>query len=156
MTSLLEISNLVRKVDVGNGQEIEVSGVSGEGLIDLMSRFPEIAKAMSGVQIDRDAFIKKAPDAVGAIIAAGIGKPGVKEEEAAARKLGLGIQVDLIDAILQATFPKGVGPFVEKLKEMGILQEEADKPEQQSVSDPQVQSSPDSSSSSSSTGTPNP
>jgi hypothetical protein len=33
----------------------------------------------------------------------------------------LGEQLDLIEEIMRLTFPRGVGPFVEKLKGLGLL-----------------------------------
>lgn len=153
MTSLTELANVPKKVKIGNA-EIEVRGVSGEDLIDLMQRFPDLGKVMAGVETDRAAFLKKAPEAVAAIIAIGTSNGGKPDEEKAARNLGLGVQVELLDAILAQTFPNGVGPFVAKLQEMGIIgKADSPQPEESTARPP---SSPKPSSSSSQTDTPTP
>jgi hypothetical protein len=120
MASLLEIANVARTVNV-QGVEVSVFGISGTGIATLMARFPEVGKMMSGVEPDRQALIKMAPKALNAFIAAGTGGIGDEKAEEIAGNLGVGDQLDLIDEILRLTFPRGIGPFVEKLKGLGLL-----------------------------------
>ena len=120
MASLLEIADVARTVPI-RGKEVEVYGVSGEGLANLMVRFPEVGKMLSGANVDTEGMMKLAPAALAAFIAAGCGKPGDEKMEDVARKLGVAEQLDLVDEILRLTFPRGVGPFVLKLRELGVL-----------------------------------
>jgi hypothetical protein len=120
MASLLEIANVARTIPV-RGVDIDVFGISGTGIATLMARFPEVGKLMSGVEPDRDALMKLAPKALCAFIAAGTGKPNDEKAEEIAGNLGVGEQLDLIEEIMRLTFPRGVGPFVEKLKGLGLL-----------------------------------
>jgi hypothetical protein len=120
MASLLEVANVARSVTV-RGVDVSVVGLSGTEIATLMARFPEVGKLMSGVEPDRKSLMKMAPVALNAFIAAGTGKAGDKATEDFAGTLGVGEQLDLIDEILRLTFPRGIGPFVEKLKGLGLL-----------------------------------
>jgi hypothetical protein len=122
MVGLVDIAPAVEKVDCGGARPIECYGVSARGVASLLGRFPELRKMMSGGEVGADDLMKMAPDAISAIIAAGVGKPGDPETEESADRLPIDTQIDLIAAILRLTMPKGVGPFVEKLASaMGSL-----------------------------------
>lgn len=125
MVGLVEIAAVTEKVTLA-GAEVEVPGVSAAGIASLLSRFPALRKMMSGVEVAAEDMLAAGPDALAAILAAGTGAPGDAEAEAAAAKLSLGDQADLLAAILRVTLPGGVGPFVEKLEGLGLLLD--DKP----------------------------
>jgi hypothetical protein len=118
---------MVGLIDIAPATEevagVKVYGVSARGIAHLLNRFPEIQKLMAGVKLDLgvDDIIKLAPDAVSAIIAAGIGKPGDPQTEEEVDRLSLEMQLDFIEAILRLTMPRGVGPFVEKLSSLGNI-----------------------------------
>lgn len=125
MVGLVDIAPAVETIDCG-GASVEVYGVSARGVAHLLGRFPELRKMMSGVELKADELMAIAPDAVAAVIAAGVGKPGDKATEAIADRLPLEVQIDLLAAVLRLTMPKGVGPFVEKIAgAMGSLNVEA-------------------------------
>jgi hypothetical protein len=115
MVGLADIAPATAKVDCGGERPVEVRGVSIRGASNLMERFPELQKFFRGMAVSPDELIKIAPDAVAAIIAAGVGKPDDMETEAVADVLPLDAQIDLLEAILRLTMPRGVGPFAEKL-----------------------------------------
>jgi hypothetical protein len=46
--------------------------------------------------------------------------PGDSQAEAAAGRLGLDEQAELLAAIMTLTMPQGIGPFVDKLSRMGL------------------------------------
>lgn len=133
MATLLEIADVPRTVPV-RGKEVEVFGVSARGLAAIMLRFPEIGKLMSGKEPDAGEITNMAPEAIAAFIAAGCGMPGNKDAETLAGNLGVAEQLDLIEEIVRLTFPRGIGPFVEKLEALGLRAQ---------VAAPQPQTSPD-------------
>lgn len=120
MASLLEIAAVPRTVPI-RGKDVEVHGISGEGIAALMIEFPEFGKLFSGAIADSKAMMKMAAPALAAFIAAGTGLPGDKAAMEIARKLGVGEQLDLVDEILRLTIPRGIGPFVEKLQALGVM-----------------------------------
>lgn len=120
MVGLVDIAPAAKKVDCG-GVSVEVYGVSVRGIASLLSRFPELRKLMTGAEVDPQTLVSMAPDAVASIIAAGVGKPGDQETEAIADRMPVGMQTDLLTAILSLTMPRGLGPFVEKLATLGDI-----------------------------------
>jgi hypothetical protein len=117
MASLLDITNTARTVPI-QGQDVAVYGLSGEAIAALMVRFPEIGKALAAggsSALSREALGKMAPELIGAILAAGTGHVGERNHEEAARRLAVGDQAELFDEVLRLTFPRGLGPLLEKL-----------------------------------------
>lgn len=114
MVGLVDIAELNEKVQV-RGKDIDVFGVSAQGLVYLISKYPQVADAINGGEVKAEALMKLGGDVVGAIIAAGTGAPGDAQSEEVARKLPLSDQAALIASILRLTLPDGIDPFVEKL-----------------------------------------
>ncbi|RUW73686.1 hypothetical protein, partial [Mesorhizobium sp. M2A.F.Ca.ET.067.02.1.1] len=100
MVGLLDIAPLTEKVSVG-GKSLVVYGVSASGLVSLIARFPEIRMLMNGKEVDVGSLMTIGGDAIAAIIAAGIGLPGDEKQEAAAARLPLEIQADILAAIIK-------------------------------------------------------
>lgn len=125
MVGLLDIGETTTLVEI-RGQQLGISGIPLEGLVALLSRFPDLRKILDrrASEIDPEEMLKLAPEIVAAVIAAGIDegeaadpkneKLRAKREKVAA-SLGVGEQLTVISAIFKATFPQGVGPFVEGL-----------------------------------------
>ncbi len=122
MAGLVDIAAITEKVTVA-GTAIEVPGVSAAGVASLLARFPELRKLMTGISVAAEDLLKVGPAALAAILAAGTGAPGDEAAEAAATRLPLGDQADLLAAILRVTLPGGIDPFVEKLAGLGLLVE---------------------------------
>jgi hypothetical protein len=114
MVGLIDIAPCTETIAV-QGSAVEVRGVSAKGLALLLSRFPELRKLMTGLEVESDQLIALGGEAVAAIIAAGCGYPGDEKAEAIAASLSLDSQADFLAATLRLTLPKGVGPFVAKL-----------------------------------------
>lgn len=112
--SLLDIRRKTVKVKIDDDQEVEVVGLSFETISRLLERFPVLFDALSGKLAFGD-LAKKAPEAIAAVIAAGVDKLGDNDHEKAALALGLGIQFELCQGIGTATFPKGVRPLLDTL-----------------------------------------
>jgi hypothetical protein len=80
------------------------------------------------VSINAGTVMKSAPNAVASIIAAATGKPDKpKEEFEAAVKIAgtltIGEQADVLKAIWDITFPRGVGSFKGALAALGVSAE---------------------------------
>jgi hypothetical protein len=120
MVGLIDIAPVTETVAV-QGTPVTVHGVSASGLGFLLSRFPDLRKLMTGMEVDARQLLATGGEAVAAIIAAGCGYPGDDKAEAVAAKLSLDTQADFLAAILRLTLPKGVGPFVAKLTALGAI-----------------------------------
>lgn len=121
MVGLLDIAPAVASVTV-QGKKFPVHGVSIAGIVSLLTRFPELKQMMSGRGgVDASRLIAAGGSLAGAVIAAGLGYPGIEDQEEAATRLPIGDQVDLLEAIIKVTLPNGVAPFVEKLTALGVL-----------------------------------
>lgn len=125
MVGLIDIAPSVETVPV-QGASVQVHGVSASGLALLLSRFPDLRKLMTGMEVDTAQLLAVSGEAVAAIIAAGCGYPGDEKAEAVAAKLSLDSQADFLTAILRLTLPRGIGPFVNKLTALsGLLDVDA-------------------------------
>jgi hypothetical protein len=120
MASLLDVAAVPRTVEV-NGINLPVYGVSAHGVASLMARFPAFGKFMSGTNPSSDELMKVGPEALAAFIAAGTGGLNDSKQEEIAATLGVGTQLEVVDMILKLTFPRGVGPFVQKLRDLGVM-----------------------------------
>lgn len=120
MAGLLDIGPLTR-IETVRGKDVEVKGVSGEELFHLLDSFPELRKLFSGggATLKPEQLVKQVPVAVAAIIAAATGTPGDKKAMEVARTLSVGEQAQLIVAIWDLTFPKGVQSFIAALEGLG-------------------------------------
>lgn len=138
MVGLLDIGPLTRPATV-RGVIVSVSGIGASGLFELMDQFPEIRKLFSnsGKVPDVQLIISYAPGAIATIIAYVCGYRKVKVTElgtstssaaneeydnalAAASRLTLGEQTEIISTAWDLTFPKGVVSFFEALEAMGV------------------------------------
>lgn len=141
MSTLLELVNVTRTVKVGE-LEIEIHGISAEGFINLLTKYPVLMKAMSGGTPDTAEIMKVAPEAVAAFIAAGCGYTNDAKAIKVAASLGVNAQLDLASEIIKATFPSGVGPFVARLEGLGLLvQGQAAKVQSPNSDEPAMNSS---------------
>lgn len=102
-------------------KSLPIPGLTFGHIRDLTARFPALGDLLKGKTVAASAIMDSVPDAVPAIIATGFGFHNDKEQEALAAKYNVGIQVDMIDAIVKATEPSGDGVLSKKLK--GLLDE---------------------------------
>jgi hypothetical protein len=127
MTSLVDAGRVIRTVSIG-GKDVTVEGVSLDGVVLLLDRFPEFKELITPkrgeinpTEFSLEGLIRLSPRIMGAVIAAGLGRPGNGEEEEVAKSLPIGLQIKLIKEIMDVTFPGGLGPFVDDLRSMGLL-----------------------------------
>jgi hypothetical protein len=118
MVGLLDLAPVAEKVTIGDAY-IDVPGISATGIALLLLRFPQLgALAIDEETLKSGNLLALGEEIVGAIGAAGCGYPNNREAEAKFAALGVGVQVDILDAIIRMTMPEGFGPFVEKLKKL--------------------------------------
>lgn len=122
MATLLDIANAGKEVETGGGVKITCYGISAQKLAALLQRFPALMAMFAG-KGDSEALYAGGSDLLAAFIAAGAtsNMEVDGEMEEAARRLVLQDQLDLATAILGLTFPRGVGPFVKGLEQIGAL-----------------------------------
>jgi len=118
MPGLLDIAPSSEIVTI-RGAAVEVTGVSAQGFAELLGRFPELRKLMTGMEVNPDALFAVAGAAVAPIIAAGTGSPGDDAAEAVAARLSVDEQAELLEAVFRQTFPRGIGPFAKRLAALG-------------------------------------
>ncbi len=146
MTSLVDIAK--RQVTVSiQGMDIPVQGISAEGLVHLMDRFPKFRTLIFPAEMapgaaeadtsvlpkggrrsgavraptelsDAPSLMSMFPEALPAILAAGTGHLGERDHEEAARRLGAADQIDLLDKIVELTMPNGIVAFLARLTEL--------------------------------------
>ena len=100
---------------------MSVGGIGLSAIAQLLARFPNFRKMMSGQETDLASVVSGGDDFVAALIAAGTGEAGDPEAEKIASALSIDEQISLLEPILRLTLPEGVGPFVEKLNRLGAV-----------------------------------
>lgn len=119
MVGLLDIGESRATVEC-RGKEIEVRGITADGLVHLLKTFPELQKAFGGVMLDSselNSLVSRFGYTVGEIIAMGCGKQGDSEYIGFAMAgLSLGEQTDFVEKIFTLTFPKGPKSFLDALR----------------------------------------
>lgn len=117
MVSLTDIAPSFRTVKVGK-DDVTVYGISAEGVAYLLTHYPELIQIIGGaVSITPDLLAKTAPKAIASLIAVGCGclGDGMPKAEQNAARLSVETQLDFLEAIIDATVPGGIAPFVERL-----------------------------------------
>lgn len=117
MAGLLDIAPPVERVKIGS-DEVEVPGLSGLAIANLLARFPDVIKLIDEGSLSVDRAMEMGGEIVAAIIAAGCGYPNNKDAEVLAGQYSLAYQVEFLEAIKRATFPNGFGPFVAKFAKL--------------------------------------
>jgi hypothetical protein len=117
MPSLVDIAPSIATCKV-RGVDIEVPGVSAQGLAYLFMRFEDLRKLFGGrgEDIKPETMMAQTPEIIGAFIAAGLGRFGDAKEEAIAQKLSAGDTLPLLEMIWKETFPRGYQDFIKALE----------------------------------------
>ena len=123
MVSLVDIGPSVGTVEL-RGQRVQVNGLTAEHIVGILISFPEVRKVLAQKEADLGMLISQFPLAVAMIIAAGTGKADDEPTIAVARALGAGEQYDILEKIVELTFPKGLKSFLDgvgaALKSAGV------------------------------------
>jgi len=120
MVGLLDIAPAVKFVTV-RGSEVSVPGISAQGIVSLLSRFPELRRMFTGNEVKPEALMKAGGPMFHAVLAAGCGYVDDEKAEKFAADLDASTQLDLVTAIVEVTMPGGFGPFVEKLLRLKVV-----------------------------------
>jgi hypothetical protein len=110
MAGLLSIAPLTETVEV-RGVPTAVTGVTAQGIAQLLFRFPDLRKMWSTGKWDTDQLLVMSDDILSAIIAAGVA--GIDEVNAA--NLALDEKAELLGAVIRVTMPRGPVPFMDTL-----------------------------------------
>jgi hypothetical protein len=121
MTSLLDIGVMAITVEI-RGKEIEVSGITAEGLVYLLQSSEELRKLFAGrgSEIQMEDMLRQSPALIAKFMASGCGYAGNAEAEARVRGLGASDQIALMEAVWRATFPKGLKDFLAALDRLTV------------------------------------
>jgi len=134
---LRDIGRTTVPTEIG-GVTLQVRGLSARDLFELMQRFEGVRTMLESgrAEVERkisrpQTLIATLPGAVWSAMATctGSSKENREADERAASELPLGDQVTLLNAIFEATFREGVGPF---MKMIGRLTELMTPPKEDS------------------------
>ncbi len=103
--------------------KLTVQPVAIDTLVSLFSRFPDLGQMMQDRKFSVATLLTNSGPLVAAIIAAGVGHPGDAKHEEAAARLALDDQLTILEAVLKATIPSGIGAFIERLTTLGAFLE---------------------------------
>lgn len=112
---LYDISGFGEDVPISDTQKLRVKGISAKGVLQLLLRFPDMQRWLSGQTISVTDVMLQTPEAIAAIIAAGTGAPGDPDAEEIASNIPVEVQSDIVDAVYRQTFRNGFGPFVKRV-----------------------------------------
>lgn len=122
MVGLLDIADIKGSVTI-RGVEVDVVGMSAQDIAKLMNLVPEIRMVMSGrrpagfSETDlAESLLAQAPDVVATVLAAALGKIDDEATIAAAGKLMVGEQFDILFKCVELTFPQGLKSFLDRMR----------------------------------------
>ena len=128
MLSLLDVLPRHEKVDVGEGKQIAVFGISGGDFGKILARYPDAFQQIASASGQPS---RMDPGLLGALLAASQ-RNGESESllgndvvEQRGRSFAVGDQMAMLLALGRCTFPEGIGPFLESLVSMSSQTNEA-------------------------------
>lgn len=98
-----------RKVTV-LGQEVEIFAITNRMWAALARRYPELKRKFAQLEVPPEDMKVSGMESAPAIIAAGLGKLGDDEVEAAIDRLPNDAQIALMNAIMELTYPPANPP----------------------------------------------
>jgi hypothetical protein len=122
MASLSDFPSRAVTVSVGD-VKLTVEPINITTLVGLFTRFPDLGKMLQDRKFSVATLLTNSGPLVAAIIAAGCGHPGDAKHEDAASRLALDDQLTIIEVVLKATIPSGIGAFIERLTALGAFLE---------------------------------
>ena len=122
MVGLIDIAPAAHRVLVPTSQgdaPVDVRGLTFEDIRDLMVRYPKFIDMMDS-GLNAKAVMMAGPDAAAAVMAMACGSGNNPDVEKIMLTLPLGIQIEILGAMVKLTMPRGVDPFVDMLKALGM------------------------------------
>lgn len=124
MITLLDIGDLTEEVEVAK-IKITMRGLSAQDVLDFLIRFPALrvlfdkSTEKDKKKLTPDMLMAQAPQAIYEAIAMSTGVPKEKLKEGAekVKNLAIGDQLKIVAKFFELTFPDGVGPFAELMRE---------------------------------------
>jgi hypothetical protein len=113
MPDLLSIAPLTETVEV-RGAKVQVRGVSAQGVVGLLTRFPALNKMWATGKWDNNQLLALSDDILVAILVAGV----TNLDEKNAANLALDEKAEILSVILRVTMPRGPVPFMATLTAM--------------------------------------
>jgi hypothetical protein len=108
------------RIPVGDvEQEVDVRGLSLQDVADLLARHPEVISAFDG-KVDVMSILRLGPHVISTVLAMACGAANDEAAEKVMLAMPIGTQVEILTIVVKETAPKGVGPFVELLKALGL------------------------------------
>lgn len=123
MVSLVDIGPSQATVEL-RGKTVEVNGLTANHIVGILISFPEVRKILAEKEADLGLLVTQFPTAVAMMIAAATGADGDKATIEFAETLAVGEQYEILEKIVEITFPKGVQSFLDgvnaALKKAGV------------------------------------
>jgi hypothetical protein len=115
--NLLDITQSFKTVQTRQLGEVNVPGLSLQGISFLLKRHPVIIKMLSNqeIKLDANAALDLGLDVVASIIAAGLGYPNDETAEAKVKELNPEDAFKILEAVFNESFPGGVTDFLERM-----------------------------------------
>lgn len=139
MVSLVDLAPMKLPVPL-RGETVYVYGIGADTIVRLLQETPDLRRVLAG-KMNGDAdmvqnIVQAGPRIVGTIIAAGMGESGEEAINAAAKNLSVGEQFQLLEKIVEATFPQGLKVFLDGLGSlMGAEPQSANEAERTKAAD---------------------
>lgn len=120
MTNILDVVIAPRKVKTNKLGELDVYGLSIEGLVILLKAQPKLLDLFQGnkLTLDVEQILALGLDVAGGFMAAGLGHPGDDKVIAKCRAFNPEDAMLIASAILEETFPGGAENFFKKISAM--------------------------------------
>lgn len=112
--SNIAVTKVKVKLSGFSGAEVSVKGLSISNISSLLSDYPDLLEAMSGKGgADMAATIARIPGAVASILSMTC-QDDMDDEDIS--NLSINDSLDLIVGVIEATFPGGLSPFLQKIE----------------------------------------
>ena len=119
MPNIMDLSPIAKKVSTAHYGEIDVPGITGEGLIRLLSYHPELIPLLRGEQgdLDMEKIAEFGMEVVISFLAVGLGAdPSLEEARTRIKAFSPEDILQVGEAIMEHSFPNGVKSFLDRVK----------------------------------------
>lgn len=114
MVSLADIGPLRKEVTI-RGTKLQVRGITAHDVFALLEAFPELKRVIAQQPITGNiaqSIVEGIPTSIGHVVAAACGESDNPKAIGAAQALTIGEQLEILEAAVELTFPKGSQSFV--------------------------------------------